>query len=356
MSSIEWVSLEEKYRWDSLVSEFDNIDIYYSSGYSKAFENVSEGKPYLVFFSAEGFKACNVVLLREIKTINGNVFYDLTSQYGYGGWVFQGQAQKDSDMSLLFHKYEESCISKNIISEVIRLHPVCCDFDLLEKFYTPRNMGAVVVLDTSSEEIIWKNIISKNRNVIRKAEKLGVIIKNGGNELITPEIFKSVYDDTMSRANAADFYFFSQKFHNEFNELLEEGFKYFAAYLDDVLLGVAIITHKNGMLNYHLSGTTLSAQGVPAMNLLLYRAAVWGAENGYKTFNLGGGVGASRDSLFKFKQSFTKDEPINYYLLTKIFNERIYQKLTGKRVKELGELDESYFPKYRAPQRRENKQ
>lgn len=352
MPTLEWISLENIDKWNSIISLFENSDIYYSSGYSKSFEHVSEGKPYLIYFSKNSFKACNVVLLRDIEKINDESFYDLTSQYGYGGWLFKGQSNESEVVSLL-HAFEQSCVDKNIVSEVIRLHPVCCDLDILKKFYKPRNMGAVVVLDISSEDLIWENITSKNRNVIRKAKKLGVDIKLGNSELITSEIFKAIYDETMSRTKASDFYFFSKSFHDDFDIFLDKEFKYFAAYLDNVLLGVAIITHKNKMLNYHLSGTTSSAQGIPAMNLLLHKAAVWGAENGYRTFNLGGGVGASRDSLFKFKQSFTKDEPVDYFLLTKIFNKSIYQKLTRNRSQELGELDENYFPTYRAPKLKE---
>lgn len=348
MAVLEWVCLEDIDRWKAILSEFRNADIYYSPEYSLSFQGVSEGKPYLLYFQKAGFKACNVVLLRQIEGQGTDRLYDLSSQYGYGGWIFQGLGE-DGCVKDLLQEYERSCVSKNIISEVIRLHPVCSDMETLRGFYEPRNMGSVIVLDICSEEVIWQGVTSKNRNVIRKAEGLGVTIKNGGAELISPMAFKAVYDETMKRAGASEFYFFSEAFHESFDRLLADEFKYFAAYQGDDLLAVAIITHKNGMLNYHLSGTTAQAKGTPAMNLLLYHAAVWGAEKGYKTFNLGGGVGASQDSLFKFKKAFTRGEPVEYLLLTKIFNVHVYESLVNRKVQEVGALDRNYFPQYRAP-------
>lgn len=352
MSKIEWVSLASLERWNSILSEFNTADIYYLPEYSMAFEHASEGVPYLVYYQNEQFQACNVVLLREISPESEDLFYDLTSQYGYGGWLFQGELSR-TGLSEFYTAYEESCKSKHIISEVIRLHPKACLEESTKDFYEPKNIGSVIITDTSSEEIIWNNIISKNRNVIRKAEKMGVTIKYGGSELVPILTFKSVYDETMSRANAAEFYFFSNRFHEIFDDKLSKNFKYFAAYLDGQLLAVAIITHMNGMLNYHLSGTTSQAKGIPAMNLLLYRAAEWGAQNGYTSFNLGGGVGARHDSLYKFKKSFTKDDATDYIMLTKIYDDLVYDQLVAKQKLIHSEVDEMFFPLYRAPRKKE---
>ena len=39
------------------------------------------------------------------------------------------------------------------------------------------DLGKTVAMDLTSENVIWKNIHSKNRNMIRKAEKNGIVIK-----------------------------------------------------------------------------------------------------------------------------------------------------------------------------------
>ena len=247
-------------------------------------------------------------------------------------------------MSDLFSEYQNSCIERKIVSEVIRTHPSVSQIELLEVSYTRREIGSIVNVDLQCEDL-WQQVPSKSRNVIRKAEKLGVEVKFGDSSLIPAECFKEIYDATMARANAAPFYFFPLDFHKEFSELMAD----FTAELDGNLLCAAIITHTNGMMNYHLSGTSDSCRGIPAMNLLLYTAMKWGAEKGFRIFNLGGGVGAKEDSLFKFKKSFTKSPSESFSLLTKVFDEDVYNELAhAHKNRRDGLIDKSFFPIYRA--------
>jgi len=46
---------------------------------------------------------------------------------------------------------------------------------------------------------------------------------------------------------------------------------------------------------------------------LLYEAACWGIENGYKTFHLGGGLGSREDSLYQFKKDLTRTQALILY-------------------------------------------
>lgn len=345
MQSIEWIPLSKKAKWDLVVRGFNNADIYYKHGYAKSFSRITEGEPFLLYFDNGSFKACNVVILRLIPETE---YYDLTSVYGYGGWIFEG-ATRAQYLLDLFSEYQNSCIERKIVSEVIRTHPNASRVELLEVSYTRCEIGSIVNVDLQCEDL-WQQIPSKSRNVIRKAEKLGVEIKFGDSSLISAERFKEIYDATMARANAAAFYFFPLDFHKEFSELMADEFSYFTAELDGNLLCAAIITHTNGMMNYHLSGTSDSARGIPAMNLLLYTAMKFGAKNGYKSFNLGGGVGAKEDSLFKFKKSFSKSEPRSFSLLTKVFDKSIYHLLEQARINSNDAiLQDDFFPKYRAP-------
>lgn len=56
------------------------------------------------------------------------------------------------------------------------------------RFYEVIQLGEVVHMDISSPEYIWSNIISKNRNVIRKAIKNDVKVHNGR----FPKIYESL--------------------------------------------------------------------------------------------------------------------------------------------------------------------
>ena len=77
---------------------------------------------------------------------------------------------------------------------------------------------------------------------------------------------------------------------------------------------------------------------------MLYEVALWGFENGYTSFHMGGGVGSKEDSLYSFKKAFYRGEPKRYYIGKKILNSDVYEKLTKMRE---GIKNPSFFPKYR---------
>ena len=85
-------------------------------------------------------------------------------------------------------------------------------------------------------------------------------------------------------------------------------------------------------------------------NLLLYKAALWGCEQGYKTFHLGGGVGSGEDNLYKFKVSFNRKSDYQFSIGKQIFNQDIYNELVKERASQDVEFnrESSFFPLYRS--------
>ncbi len=80
----------------------------------------------------------------------------------------------------------------------------------MKGLYTDVCLGKTVYMDTSDEDTIWKNITSKNRNVIRKARKSGLHVYWGRSpEIIQP--FIKIYNETMEKDNADDYYYFPEK-------------------------------------------------------------------------------------------------------------------------------------------------
>ena len=98
-------------------------------------------------------------------------------------------------------------------------------------------------------------------------------------------------------------------------------------------------------MNYHLSGSLREYSSLAATNLILYKAAMWGNAHGFTSLNLGGGVGSSEDGLFKFKRSFNKNEPQQFYVGRKVFDSDVYQELTMMRGETIKNVN--FFPVYR---------
>lgn len=85
-------------------------------------------------------------------------------------------------------------------------------------------------------------------------------------------------------------------------------------------------------------------------NLLLYKAALWGSEQGYKTLHLGGGVGSGDDNLYKFKAAFNRNSDYQFSIGKEIFDQEKFDELVALRASQdpAFNKDSKFFPLYRA--------
>ena len=339
-------TIEQSQQWDNVVRNFENHDVYYLSGYVKAFQLHGDGEPLLFYYDDEMIKGINVVMKRDIAEesyfsdkIDRGTFYDFITPYGYGGWLIEGDGAKDS----LFLTYEKWCRDHNIVSEFVRYHPVLNNAGVTDSFYDLVMLGNTISMDLSSPEIIWANLTSKNRNMVRKAQKSGVKIYHGQFPAIY-KTFEEIYNLTMLSDNASPYYYFEDVFYDSIRNDLPEESQIFWADLDGKIIAAAIMISANGYMNYHLSGSLRDYQHLAPSNLLLYKAALWGCFNGYRSFHLGGGVGSKEDSLYKFKSALNRNEAKRFGIGKKIYLEDIYNNLVS--MKKLN-IESNFFPKYR---------
>lgn len=338
-------TLEQSEQWDAAVRSFVDYDTYWLSGYVKAFHIHGDGDPLLFYFSEDNTRGINVVMKRDVATdihfrgkLKEGEFFDFATPYGYGGWIIEGE-----DTEGLFNAYEAWLQRNRIISEFVRFHPMIQNHKKCEDFYEVIQLGEVVHMDLDSPELIWENIISKNRNMIRKAVKNDVKIYNGR----FPEIyekFRIIYNSTMDKDDAEKYYYFEPEFYQSVLEDLPQNAQVFWAEKDARVIAASIMLTANGRINYHLSGSLREYSSLAPTNLLLYQVALWGNENGYKFLYLGGGVGSGEDSLFKFKRAFYKGNLNHFFIGKRIFDQEKYNTLVAMREPN----DSSFFPKYRA--------
>lgn len=338
-------SIEQCEEWDKIVKSFEKYDVYWLSGYVKAFQIHGDGEPILFFYEDQNCRGINVVMRRDISrdrhfigVVESNTWFDFATPYGYGGWIIEGEEKDD-----LFSTYEEWCLDHNIVSEFVRYHPVIKNHEDSVMFYDTFSLGGTIAMDISSAEVIWSNLTSKNRNMIRKAKKAGLKVYNGRHPNIYEE-FRNIYNQTMDKDNADPYYYFESEFYQSILNDLGTEAQVFYAELNQEVIAASIILGANHRLNYHLSGSLREFQNLAPTNLLLYQAALWGCSNGYTTFHLGGGVGSHVDGLYKFKKAFYRGEPCCFHIGKKLYDEQKYNELVVMRrdIK-----NDGFFPLYR---------
>lgn len=331
--------------WDEIVKSIPNYDVYYLSGYVKAFHIHGDGLPQMFYYENNGLRGIYVYMKRP-TAIEG--LYDSITPYGYGGFLLEGDTS-DENIKTLWAAYVWKMKGENIVDNFVRYHPVLANAVLMKTCSDVIDLGKTVAMDLTSEEVIWTNIHSKNRNMIRKAEKNGVKIKHGRGLSLFDEFIR-LYNSTMDKDNADEYYYFDYDFYKSIHEDLKDNYEMFWAEYEGKIIAMSIMIFANGRLNYHLSGSDINYRNLAPTNLLLYEAAIWGCKMGMKTFHLGGGVGSGEDNLFKFKNTFNRFSNCQFSIAKHIFDQKKYDALVAERAERdvNFNLESKFFPLYRS--------
>jgi len=338
------LTLDDNATWDRIVLSFSKHDVYYLSGYVKAFLIHGDGEPQLLFYEKDGLKAIYVYMKRK-TAIEG--VYDSITPYGYGGVLFEGDVSPEK-LHVFWKAYVKKMQELNIIDNFVRYHPVLANAIPMKEISTAIDLGKTIALDLSSPDVIWENIVRQNRNKVRKAEKNGITIYHAHDYNLFKDFIR-IYNATMDKNNADEYYYFEEEFYKSIHEDLSDHYEMFYAVYEGQIIAISIILFANQQMHYHLSGSMIEYRNLAPSNLLLYKAALWGCEQGFKTFHLGGGVGSDEDDLYKFKAAFNRRSDYQFSIAKQIFDQELYDELVKERALRDPKFnkDSDFFPLYR---------
>lgn len=319
------LSLKDSVEWSRLLSMLpaDQQDVYFSPEYYVLYEQNGDGKACCFVYDEDGMIVLYPFLLNSINQLGYELddeYFDIQGAYGYNGIV---TSSKDEGFIARFHEaFDKYCQEQHIVAEFSRFHPLLDNQTLaspkMQTFYSRKT----VKLDlTLTEDEIWMNqFSSKNRNVIRKAEKEGVTIVESQDY----DFFREMYDQTMRNVNAEGFYFFPPKYYDTFKETFGDNLTLcFAMYEGKPIAGSMFMFSKD-YSHYHLSGRDKNYYKIAANNDVLWYGIQKAKERGCKWFHFGGGTtGADDDLLLHFKQNFSKDNG-EFWIGKRVHNQPVY--------------------------------
>lgn len=344
-------------------------DVFHSPEYLMAFERCPAGetranfggKAYLFVYGDEDDFVIHPFFKRSLEDLPfyasvsqaQKPAYDIASPYGYAGPIARvAHPGVEGDLWKGFlSEFHEFCVKDNIVSEFVRLNPFLENHKPLSSVAGGvKESGTVVHVDlTVGEEIIWKNMEKSNRNAVTKAKREKVEVSVTKNRGDVDEFYRG-YNESMDRRGAKKMYYFPREFYNLLFDLLGKNISLFVAKHEGKVTGASLFIEKGNFIHYFLSEARPETRYLGSSNLLLYEALLWAKEQGYKTFNLGGGY-QTGDSLFSFKSAFSKTTA-TFYTYRKVHDDHKYQALCAARDeydKSIGKnlIESDYFPKYR---------
>ena len=335
--------IKDSHLWRAEVNVFEH-DFYHTWDFHSLSSLNGEGSPIL--FKLEYNQQTVIFPLLE-REIAGEDYKDLVSVYGYPGPLFS-VTEPDLQNELL-NKLVEHISQLGYVSLFSRLHPLLNQNPLDNAVA----LGDVVYFDLKDNlEEIYAAMRNNHRRDIRKLKNSELTVKQY-DQPSTEQIleFKHIYDLTMDKLSAVDYYYFDESFYQNMCESSDYQVTLFTAYLEGQAIASAMMIQAGGFCEYHLGGTLPEFYRNHPMKLIFSCALDAMHEKGLNCFVLGGGVGSNKDSLFEFKYGFSR-KTAAFSIMKKIFDPVIYQQLSAANFTALHlsavEQDEvGYFPLYR---------
>ncbi|MCM4154268.1 peptidoglycan bridge formation glycyltransferase FemA/FemB family protein [Arenibacter sp. N53] len=339
--------VEKKVEWDALVHSFEHSDFYHTYDYHRIAKNKND-RAIIIKYTEQDRVIALPLLLRKIP---GSTSMDATSVYGYAGPLSKNIDSNYDNINYrnLLHEF---FLKMKIISIFSRLNPFIPLQDIVLKnlgeiFFSGKivNIDLTKDLDTQKKHYNrrLKSYINKSRN------QYSAKLSTTESEI---NAFIELYYENMRRVNATKGYFFDRDY---FYDLLHcKDFKTEVLIAEHneskKIIAGAMFIKKNNIVQYHLSGASEEYLHLNPIKMLIDEMRIMATKESYKFYNLGGGVGSSEDSLFRFKSGFSKDFK-EFALWKYIVNEPKYEELTKRNLQKEGNLtnigSNSFFPSYR---------
>ena len=326
--------------WDQQVAAF-NFDIYHLSGWLKSSTIIDGGECKGLIVEAEDKQLLFPLIIRKIN----EEFWDATSTYGYGGPLGDNLLSVE-DLNYLLEQTIIFLKQHHCVSLFMRLHPIL-NANWNVGVGTVVTHGPTLSSDlTKTEEEHWSETQTRHRRGINKALKNSISTKieklNHENALS----FCKIYTETMQHLNASDFYFFDQDYFLNLAKNLPDRLLLITAFDQDKPIAASIYTlcQESQIMQYHLGGTLDTYRDLQPAKLITHVARTWGRENKYSLLHLGGGLGASLDSLYEYKKGFSSNEHL-FKTHRIVVNQDIYIKLLDQNTK-VGDITK-FFTLYR---------
>jgi hypothetical protein len=321
-------------------------DIYFDKHYGDLFVGLEGIKSDYIDFQNEHGRIIHQVMVREIEEkIDGLTYYDWVTPYGFGGPLIVEITGDKEQLLRDFNTYLKDYTNENnIVSEFVKFHPIVKNADDFTDIYD------VSRLKTTISTLLGDNAVQTqfHRNAKsnwKRAKKNGVTVEIEYH----PEnidTFIEIYEASMERLHASDFYYFTRDFFDKLLENFRDHLVVTIEYMDGRAIGASLNFLWGEICELFLAGTSEVYKNVSPTSLAIYELFQELEQDGYKFVHFGGGLTNSEDdSLLAFKKRYTRGGEHDYMIGKKVWNEDVYAKLCA--LKGVENLMNGFFPAYR---------
>jgi hypothetical protein len=275
----------------------------------------------------EGGEIVGYIPLMEIDGPYGRVINSLPFFGSHGGI-----ASPRADVRLALGNYYQSLLSEpGLASATVIANPLepTNSLDGIGANYFDYRTGQLTFLDLSKSEpqALMELIHSKTRNMIRKAQSLGVTVRLDNTAL---PALTDLHLENMHRIGGLpkplDFFDLVPKMFIESRE-----WSVFTGHLDGKVIAALLVFYFNGIAEYFTPGVSEQYRSTQALSLVVFEAIRDAAKRGMRLWNWGG-TWPSQETVYRFKSRWgTIDFPYEYR--TTVIDRRLLNLTPGQVLK-----------------------
>lgn len=323
--------------WDAVLGfcACDLLDVFHLYAYVDLEAARLDGRAILLWMRLRGRAFALPLVLRDIPGHPG--LCDATAAYGYNGCVYQGEVD-DATREAVADGFAQALDRAGCVSVFNRGHP----------FIPPLlpaavKIGETLYVDLAAGEAAYDAGLSDgHRYEIRKLRGMDIRLEVDREGRHVAE-FHRIYIETMTRRGAGPAYHFTVAYFARLLTCPEFGGELRLAWVDGRLVAGAMFLRHGRTAHYHFSSSVIGALKFPAIKLVIDDFIRSEIRHGRADrLHLGGGLGASQDSLNKFKRGFAA-KPVPHHQSRWVIRPEDYRRLSA------GRPDTGFFPLYRAP-------
>jgi hypothetical protein len=355
MAGLYLLRTAQREQWMDVLERAFLYDVYHLPEYHALAESQGEGNAVLLVYEEQEDLIAVPLLLRSVETVAGladagDGWQDATSVYGYAGPIASRPQLPQAVLQRFWTAATEALRELRVVSLFSRLHPLFAQGAWLSGLGEIVPLGQTVSIDlTLSLEAQRKQYRRGHRYDLNKLGRLGLTCFHDRDLVHASEVVE-IYLETMQRVDAAEEYFFDQRYFDRLTSSLAQNVRLFVCQLEDQVISGVFYLWCNGIVQAHLGGTKSDYLKLAPIKLVVDTARLWATEQGGRVLHLGGGVGAKEDSLFRFKTGFS-DRRHEFAIWRWVLLPQVYERLCRQRAR-WGEqqgltLDSDYFPAYR---------
>lgn len=339
------------HRWDHLVREWPNAEVFAHPSYVKLYEDQASRAMCASLVSEAGtvlfpFLLRDVLLEPYADGLTSPAF-DIITPYGYGGPFAWDCEEPEALAKQFWDEFDVWAENTGVVSEFLRL-------SLFEGSLLPyrgdveQKQDNIVRSLELSEDDLWMDFDHKVRKNVKKAQRSGVEIEVD----LTGERFEDfyrIYVETMDRRAASGGYYFTRDYFEAINLELRGHFAYFHAIHGGQVASTELALVSKDSVYSFLGGTDSLAFNLRPNDLLKFEIIRWAKQTGRTNFVLGGGY-EPNDGIFRYKRAFAPNGNRPFSVGSRIHDADTYERLVKEKAETVKGWSSrpGFFPAYRS--------